>query len=297
MKKKLIVILGPTATGKSDLAVRLAADIGGEIVSADSRQVYRGMDLGTGKITEREMRGIPHHLLSVASPRGQYSVVRYARDARRAITSVYRGNRVPVLVGGTGLYIDAVARGTSVPGVPPDKRLRARLEKQTTAQLLGLLKKKDPGRAKTIDPHNRRRLIRALEIVAALGTVPRIKTPSGGFDALFIGLTLPKERLQKRIGMRLRARLSRGMLGEVRTLHAQGLSWKKLDDFGLEYRYLSRLAQKKITKEETIRKLQTEIWRYAKRQMTWFKRHGDIHWFAPSDYVKIKTLSKKFLTS
>ncbi|GMU74292.1 MAG: tRNA dimethylallyltransferase 2 [Candidatus Campbellbacteria bacterium] len=295
-KPKLIIILGPTATGKSSLAVRLAKAIGGEIVSADSRQVYRGMDLGTGKITQREMHGVPHHLLDVVSPRQQYSVAHFVRDAKKSATSIRKKGFVPIVVGGTGLYIDALARGTSLPEVPPNLRLRAKLEKMPTEKLFMLLKKKDPRRAKNIDPHNRRRLIRALEITARLGVVPRQK-PKSDFEALFIGLTLPKEKLNKKIYARLLSRMRQGMVAEVRKLRAGGLSWKKLEDFGLEYRNIAQYLQKKITKEEVLARLAKDIEHYAKRQMTWFKRHPDIHWFSPSEFSKIKTLSKKFLTS
>lgn len=296
MKSKLIILLGPTATGKSDIAVRLAKTLSGEIISADSRQVYRGMNLGTGKITRREMRGIPHHLLDIASPKSQYSVARYIRDAKKAVTSVLKKNHVPIVVGGTGLYIDALVRGASLPEVPPNQKLRARLEKMPTEKLFLLLKKKDPRRAKTIDRHNRRRLVRALEIVEHLGAVPRQK-PKNNFDALFIGLTLPKEILNKKIHARLLARMQNGMVAEVKKLRKNGVSWKKLEDFGLEYRNIAQYLQKKTTKEEMVMRLSKDIEHYAKRQITWFKRHQDIRWFAPSEFQKIKKLSHEFLTS
>lgn len=295
-KPKLIVILGPTATGKSALAVRLAKHIGGEVISADSRQVYRGMDIGTGKITKKEMRGVPHHLLDVASPKQQYSVARFVRDAKKAAVDIHKKKRIPIIVGGTGLYIDALSRGTSLPEVPPNLNLRAQLEKLTTEKLFALLKKKDSRRAHTIDRHNRRRLIRALEIVELLGKVPPAQTRSD-FETLFIGLTLPQEQLRKKIHRRLSARMSRGMVAEVRKLHKNGVSWKKLEEFGLEYRNIAQYLQKKIPKQEMLLRLTKDIKHYAKRQMTWFKRHPDIHWFSLSDFEKIKVLSKKFLHS
>lgn len=296
MKPKLIVILGPTATGKSSLAVRLAKTVGGEIISADSRQVYRGMNIGTGKITEKEMCGVPHHLLDIASPQSQYSAARFVRDAQKAVATILKRNRVPVVVGGTGLYIDALARGIMLPEVPPNKKLRTRLENITTEKLFTLLKKKDPRRAKTIDRHNRRRLIRALEITNALGKVPHMASKNN-FRTLFIGLSLPQEKLNTKIHTRLLSRMRQGMIAEVQKLHTNGVSWKKLEEFGLEYRNIAHYLQKKVTKEEMLPRLQKDIEHYAKRQMTWFKRHPDIHWLSPNEFVKAKKLSQKFLTS
>ncbi len=296
MKPKLIVILGPTATGKSSLAVRLAKTVGGEIISADSRQVYRGMNTGTGKITKKEMCGVPHHLLDITSPQSQYSAARFVRDGQKAVATILKRNHVPIVVGGTGLYIDALARGIMLPEVPPNKKLRTRLENITTEKLFTLLKKKDPRRAKTIDRHNRRRLIRALEITNALGKVPHMASKNN-FRTLFIGLSLPQEKLNTKIHTRLLSRMRQGMIAEVQKLHTNGVSWKKLEEFGLEYRNIAHYLQKKVTKEEMLPRLQKDIEHYAKRQMTWFKRHPDIHWLSPNEFVKAKKLSQKFLTS
>lgn len=295
MQHKLIVILGPTATGKSDISVRLAKDVNGEIISADSRQVYRGMDIGTGKVTKREMRGIRHFLLDVASPKSQYSVARYIRDAQKASKSILRRGLVPIVVGGTGLYIDAFTRGLSIPEVPPNKKLRLKLEKLSTEKLFELIRKKDPYRAKTIDRHNRRRLIRALEIIETHGKVPKPRKQKNKFDTLYIGITLPKEKLASKINKRLLMRMKIGMIAEVKKLRSQGISWKKLESFGLEYRNIALYLQKKVTKKEMVECLQKDIEHYAKRQMTWFKRHPDILWFSPSEFSKIKKISKKFL--
>lgn len=295
-KPKLIVIVGPTATGKSGVGVLLAKKYNGEIISADSRQVYRSMHIGTGKITKKEMRGVPHHLLDVVSPKQQYSVARFVRDAHEVIGKILKKNRVPIVVGGTGLYIDALARGIVLPEVPPNLNLRAKLEKMTTEKLFTLLKKKDLRRAKNIDRHNRRRLIRALEIIEHSGKVPPPKTQSA-YETLFIGLTLPQEQLYKKIHRRLFARMSRGMVAEVQKLHKNGVSWKELEEFGLEYRNIAQYLQKKTTKKKMLERLQKDIEHYAKRQMTWFKRFSDIHWLSPSEITKAKKLSQKFLTS
>ncbi|MEK7612980.1 MAG: tRNA (adenosine(37)-N6)-dimethylallyltransferase MiaA, partial [Patescibacteria group bacterium] len=167
--KKVLVIVGPTASGKSGLAVRLAKKFKGEIISVDSRQVYKGLDIGTGKITKKEMKGVPHYLLDVANPKKQFSVSQYKKFADKIVRYIVLENRLPIIVGGTGFYIDTLAGKFSLPDVPPNKLLRRKLEKFDTEELFKMLKKKDPARAKTIDRHNKVRLIRALEIVNALG--------------------------------------------------------------------------------------------------------------------------------
>ena len=177
VQQKVLVILGPTAIGKSALAVKLAKRFDGEVISADSRQVYKGLDIGTGKITKKEMGGIPHHLLDVADPKKQFSVSDFVREANHALAMIYHSGRVPIIVGGTGFYIDALTGDVSLPEVPPDKLLRAKLNKLSNEELFEILKKKDPERAETIDRHNKVRLVRALEIIEALGKVP-MWTPS-----------------------------------------------------------------------------------------------------------------------
>lgn len=295
--KKLIVILGPTATGKSDLGVVLAKRFNGEVISADSRQVYKGFDIGSGKITKREMKGIPHHMLDVANPKVRYTVARYAKEGLRAVKSIIKKNKLPIIVGGTGMYIDALVYGTVFPEVKPNVTLRKKLEAMTTQALFALLKKKDIKRAVSIDKNNRRRLIRALEIVEALGKVPPSSKQAPLFDALFIGLTLSPEKLRTRIHTRLEKRLKQGMTREVQKLRAGGLSWKRLDELGLEYRFVSRYLRGLISKQEMVELLEQEITKYAKRQMTWFKRNKDIVWFAPTDTKKVEKKVSAFLKS
>ena len=300
------MIVGPTASGKSALAVGLARRFGGEIVSADSRQVYKGLDIGTGKIMKREMRGVPHHLLDVANPKRQYSVARYVRDARRAIAAIARRGHLPIVCGGTGHYIDALLGVIQIPEVPPDHALRKRLEKKSPPELFAILKKFDPRRAKTIDPHNPRRLIRAVEIAYAdnanrkkrrltqIGKSQTIKE----YDVLWIGLKLSLEKLRHKITIRLFARISEyNMLGEAARLHREGLSWKRMDALGLEYRYLAKHLRGIMTKKEMTEKLETEIWRYAKRQMQWFKRNKEIHWVASASLQHITPLVRSFIRS
>lgn len=281
---KILVVLGPTASGKSALAVKLAKRYNGEIISADSRQVYRGMDIGTGKITKKEMDGTPHYLLDVASPKQKFTVTRYQKLAGKAIKDILKRGKLPIICGGTGLYIDALLYGWKLPEVKPNWKLRSELDKKSTEQLFDQLKKLDPKRAAGIDGRNRRRLVRALEIVIATGesSHSNILQKAGilKYDTLKIGLKLPDEELKKRIKKRLQARIKRGMVREVEKLHAQGLSWNRLDSLGLEYRWISKYLRGEITKLEMIEKLDTEIWRYAKRQMTWFKRDKNIKWIS-----------------
>jgi len=279
-KTKVLVILGPNASGKSALAVNLARRFNGEVISADSRQVYRGLDIGSGKITKREMRCIPHHLLDVADPKRQYSAGAYTKAAQKVIRYVVQKNKLPIFCGGTGFYIDSALGSISLPEIPPNAKLRKQLGKKSAAQLFAILKKLDPRRAREIDRHNPVRLIRAIEIAKALGKVPPLKQASL-YGVLKIGIKLPDTELKRRIHRRLLARMKAGMVAEAKRLHQKGLSWKRMEALGLEYRYLAHYLQGNLTKAEMLEKLEREIWRYAKRQMRWFKRDASIIWLSP----------------
>ena len=305
-KPKLIVILGQTATGKSDFAVEVAKLVRGEIISADSRQVYKGMDLGTGKITKKEMKGVPHHLLDIVSPAKKiFSVSDFQKRAFKKIKEIISKNKTPIICGGTGFYIDSVVNGDIFPEVPPNKNLREELAKKTAPQLFTMLKKLDIDRAKNIDENNKVRLIRAIEIAKALGKVPPIKiSPRSNlgenkFEVLKIGLIFPPEILKERIYRRLLARIKIGMIKEIKDLHEkEKVSWKKLESFGLEYRHVALYLQGKLTKEEMLEKLNSQIWHFAKRQKTWFKRDKNIIWINPSkkaDKAKALKAVDKFL--
>jgi len=327
MKKnqvKLIVVLGPTSSGKSSLAVELAKKFNGEIISVDSRQVYKGMDIGTGKITPDTKnysnfstgqakkkyifthKGIPHYCIDVASPKRQFTVAQYKKKALKAINKIYKKGKIPILCGGTGFYIQTVVEGLIIPRVKPDWKLRGELEKKDTEELFKELKRFDPRRAKNIDAKNRRRLIRALEIVIKTGQpVPPLKfsAPGGpaclagrrasGWDVLYVGVKKSDRELKSLIKERLMRRLSQGMIQEVKKLRKSGISWKRLDDFGLEYRYIARHLQGQLSRDEMVERLQKEIEHYAKRQMTWFKRDKRIHWIR--NYKKSEQLAKRFL--
>ena len=294
LKPKVIVILGQTTTGKSDLAVEIAKKIGGEVISADSRQVYKGLDLGTGKITKKEMRGIPHFLLDVADPKRKFSVAQYKKLADQKIIEIIKRGNVPIICGGTGFYIDAITNGIIFPEVPPNSKLRKILEKKATVELFKILKKLDSARAKKIDKKNKVRLIRAIEIAKALGKVPKTTEVMPPYKFIKIGLCLPTEILKEKIKIRLEKRLKVGMLKEIKDLHKKNLSWKRMQELGLEYRYLSLYLQSKINKSVMIDKLNSEIYHYAKRQMTWFKRDKDILWLNATNKKILSNLLEGF---
>jgi tRNA dimethylallyltransferase len=277
MKSKIIVIVGPTASGKSDLAVKIAKEKNGEIISADSRQVYKGLDIGSGKITKREMRGVPHFLLDIANPKKVFTVADFKRLGQKAIDDILSRGKVPVIVGGTGFYIDALVFDMDIPEVPPNKILREKLEKKTIEELFSKLEKLDSERASEIDSQNKVRLVRALEIVDALGKIPKANKTEK-YDAEWIGIDWSNEVLKERIHTRLLKRIKSGMIKEVENLHAKGLSYKRMESLGLEYRYMARFLKKEITREQMISELETKIWQYAKRQRMWFKRNKDVKW-------------------
>ncbi|MEY4747784.1 MAG: hypothetical protein RLZZ416_833 [Candidatus Parcubacteria bacterium] len=276
-KEKLLVIAGPTSSGKSALAVALARRFGGEIISADSRQVYRGLDVGTGKVTKREMRGVPHYLLDAANPRHTFTAHDFVARAMIAVSDIARRGKLPIIAGGSGFYIDALLGRIVLPDVPANASLRAKLEKKSSEQLLAMLRRKDSRRANVIDRYNKRRLIRALEIAAAVGKSPR-STKRRRFDAFWIGIKMPRDELNKKIHDRLHARMRSGMVAEAKRLHSHGLSYKRMEELGLEYRYLARYLQNRITRAPMMAELDAAIRQYAKRQLTYWKRNRDIAW-------------------
>ncbi|MBI3442545.1 MAG: tRNA (adenosine(37)-N6)-dimethylallyltransferase MiaA [Candidatus Sungbacteria bacterium] len=282
-RQKLIVIVGPTATGKSDFAIRLAKQSNCEIISADSQQVYRGLDIGTAKVPGTWKNGvfmyrnIPHHCIDFVSPRKTYSVAEYQTCANAAIQAIAQRGKVPILVGGTGLWIDAVVYGWRFPHVAPDQKLRTRLEQKTAAELLTLLKKLDSRRAKTIEHKNPRRLIRAIEIARALGAVPKLKNRSP-YDTLMMGLNPALSVLEKRIRNRTKQIIRYGLISEIKKLLASRISKKRIREFGFEYRVGLAYLDGALSKTGLLDRMTAETRRYAKRQMAWFKRKPNIIW-------------------
>lgn len=295
MQARLIAIVGQTATGKSVLGITLARQVQGSIISADSRQVYRDLDIGSGKVSQREQRTVPHFLLDVADPRHTYTVAQYVRAAHRAIQTIHKQGRVPIVVGGTGFWIDVLLRGTNIPAVPPNPRLRRKLTAYRTVELYAKLKHLDPHRAKSIDRHNPVRLIRALEIVLTTKQPVPPQTIKTQYDVLWLGLQQPVQKLRSLIHARLKRRLRAGLVAEVRGLLQHGVSAKRLLDFGLEYRFVTHYLQHDLTREEMLEQLETAIVQYAKRQRTWFGRNPNIHWV--KNARQAVTLTREFLKS
>lgn len=273
---KLVVILGPTACGKSGLGVGLAARYGGEIVSADSRQVYRGMDLGTGKITPEECRGIPHHLLDILEPGAPYSAAQYQRDAYGAIDGILARGKLPFLVGGSGLYLRAVTKGFAFQDISPDSVLRAELSGQSTEALYALICDRTGRELSESERHNRQRLLRTAEKVMGGGGTETEYAPR--YETLLLGVAYPREEMYRRIEIRLADRLAAGMIEEVAGLRLAGVPDAFLEALGLEYRYILRYLTGRIkTKEALTEELGQAIRHFAKRQVSWFQK-DDARW-------------------
>jgi len=292
--KKIIVILGPTSSGKSDIAIRLAKKFNGEIISADSRQVYRSLDIGTGKTTAKEQKGIKHYLIDVASPRTNYNAAKFKKDADKIIEDILKREKMPIICGGTGFWIKSIIDNVQYPEVKPDWVLRDQLRNKSAEELFLMLKKLDKERAKNIDPKNKVRLIRAIEICKSLGKVPEVNRESRikNYEFLQIGIRLPKENLYKNIEKRLRKRFDQGMIEEVRKLHFKDkLSWKKIEGFGLGYFWIPKYLKGEIkSEEELFEKIFQAEKDYAKRQMTWFKKDARIVWL-DNDKIIAKSTS------
>jgi len=303
MKYNLIVILGPTASGKTSLAARLAGNIGAEIISADSRQVYRGMDIGTGKdLAEYVVEGvsIPYHLINIVDPDDEFNVFEYQRRFLNCFKEISSRGIMPMLVGGTGLYIESVLKGYRMPFVPENSKLRKEVETADMETLAKRLLERNPEVHNTTDLKDRGRLIRAIEIaehIYAHGLDESVSMPH--IIPLVIGIRWERSILRRRITERLRERLKNGMVEEVIRLHESGIGWGKLDYFGLEYRYVGLYLQGKINDTDMFQTLATRIHQFAKRQETWFRRMErkgiEIQWFHGADYEEVQTFIKRHI--
>ncbi len=321
LKPKSIYVIGPTASGKSDLAITLAHSFNGEVISCDSRQIYRGMDIGSGKepgkITRSKKRGcatrnayissgIPHYLIDTHHPNTIFSADKFVTRAHRIKKEIIQRKKLPIIAGGTLFWAQGLLEGSVGASVPPNDVLRRKLQKKSTEGLFALLTKKDPDRAESLikrnEINNKIRIIRSLEIIAAHGKVPEPPKPdytSLNKNNLILAITPPQEVLYDRIERRLDRRLDDGMLQEVHNLHFDmGVSWTRLENFGLEYRWCTRYLRGQITESEMHEKLRYDIKHYAKRQLTWIKRweKQGAHIHRIQDEKEALTLAREFLT-
>ena len=276
LQTNLLVILGPTATGKTKLSIQLANKLEGEIISADSRQVYRGMDIGTGKdLDEYKYSGkpIPYHLIDIADPIEEYNVAQFQKDFYKVFSDIKARNKLPILCGGTGFYIKAVLMDFQLPTVGPDKILRQKLETWALEELIQELDNISPGASAKTPVDTKRRVIRSIEVEMNRGKgrseiqnqKSKIKNP------VVLGTVYPREIIRERITLRLNKRLANGMIEEVELLLQNGVTHERLDILGLEYRFISMYLQGKLTRGEMTTQLNTAIHRFAKKQMTFFR--------------------------
>ena len=278
---RLLTVLGPTASGKTRLAVALAERFSGEIISADSRQVFRGMDIGSGKDLH-EYGPIPHHLIDILEAGEEFSVFAFQRLFREAYDDIRSRGRLPILCGGSGMYLDAALRGYCLKEVPPDQQLRAELALKSDRELCGILAALRPELHNKTDLLERQRTIRAIEIARydAVGQIAEQRFPD--LHPLVIGIRLERDEMRRRITERLRTRLESGLIEEVQKLHGCGISWERLDYYGLEYRYVGAFLRGDLNRNDMFQKLNSAIHDFAKRQGNWFRkmeRHGVcIHW-------------------
>jgi tRNA dimethylallyltransferase len=300
----LIAIVGPTGVGKTRLAVVLGNQLGGEIISADSRQIYRGMDIGTAKPTEAERRLAPHHLIDIVAPDAEFTLAQYQEWAYQAIEDVLSRNKVPFLVGGTGLYIRAVLEGFLIPRVKPNLRLRQELrqeaERHGPQALHARLQEVDPEAAANIDPHNVRRVIRALEVHQELkepiSRLQQRRPPP--YRILKIGLTMDRQELYRRIDQRVDSMVERGLLAEVQSLVAEGYGYDLPAMSGLGYQQMGMYLRGEVDLPTAIRKIKSETHRFVRQQYKWFRLDDQtIHWFDMGEEPdeEIKALIADFL--
>ncbi|PIQ77348.1 tRNA (adenosine(37)-N6)-dimethylallyltransferase MiaA [Candidatus Peregrinibacteria bacterium CG11_big_fil_rev_8_21_14_0_20_46_8] len=278
--RPLLVILGPTASGKTGSSIELAQRFNGEIISADSRQVYRHMDIGTAKITEEERAGVPHHLLDVVDPDARFTVSDFKRMAEAAADTILARGKVPILVGGTGLYIDVVTRNFVL--APENPEIRARLQRELDQEgpeaLHARLAEMDPDSAAKFHPNNTRYVVRALEIAMTSGSAKRDEMRPPKYDVLKVGYVWEREKLYERIDARAEKQVEHGLFDETAQLLAMGYSRQLPSMSSLGYRESLEFLDGEITREQALALIQKNCRNYARRQMTWFKRYDDILW-------------------
>jgi len=266
----LLCVIGPTASGKSARAIALAHELDGEVISVDSRQVYRMLDIGTEKTTEEEMEGIPHHLIDVREVEETYSASDFVSDATSRISSIRARGKTPILAGGTHFYFDALLYGLPS-DTPPDPLLRELLEKRETTELLHELRQRDPRRAERLDPNNKRRLVRALEIVERHGQVPARDILTPQFPVEWVVIDPERDELRARIDARLSRALSGGLIEEVESIRSR-VGDERLNELGLEYKIVGEFLRGERAKDTLFPVLSSKVWQYARRQKAWLRR-------------------------
>ena len=269
MNQRIICVIGPTASGKSAAAIALAKERDGEVISVDSRQVYRTLDIGTEKTLPEEMQRIPHHLIDVRDPEEVYTAGDFVQDATRLIREIRARGKTPILAGGTHFYFDALLYGLPEGGVLPE--LRVELEKQSAEALFAQLEVQDPDRAAHIDPKNPRRLIRALELVALHAKVPTRERSTPAYDVEWVVVDVPRDELRARIDVRLERALERGLIEEVRSTRDR-VGDTRLNELGLEYRIVGEYLRGERTEASLLTALSTKLWHYARKQKAWIRR-------------------------
>ena len=292
--RPLVIIAGPTATGKTSASVALARRLNGSIISADSMQVYRGMDIGSAKVTEEEQEGIPHYLIDVADPTENWNVVRFQKEAEAAVAQILEQGRLPFLVGGTGFYIQALLYGIDFTQMESDTEYRASLEEEARTQgpeaLYRRLQETDPASAEAIHPNNVKRIIRALEFAGMSGGMrisdhnrnERQRDPA--YRAVFFVFTMDRQKLYERIDIRVDKMMENGLEDEVRRLKSLGLTSKDVSMQGIGYRQILRSLDGEYPMEEAVRLIKRDSRHFAKRQLTWFRREPEARWINVSEY-------------
>ncbi|MBR5152408.1 MAG: tRNA (adenosine(37)-N6)-dimethylallyltransferase MiaA [Clostridia bacterium] len=294
-KPKIFCVVGPTASGKTAFAIALAEKMQGEVVSCDSMQIYRGMDIGTAKPTKEEMRGIPHHMLDIVSPEENFSVADFVAGATQVIEEILSRGKMPILCGGTGLYVDSILNGISFSEEARDDAYRQELKALADAEgveaVHRILMQADPDAAAEIHPNNVKRVIRALEIIKTSGKTKaefdRDARKESPYDATVYGMYLEREKLYRRIDLRVDMMMQQGLLDEVKELLNQGISMQATAMQAIGYKEFSAYLQGECTLEDAVETVKRESRRYAKRQMTWFRRNPDILWIHPLTDIKL----------
>lgn len=307
---KIVVVLGPTASGKTSLGIQLAKKFNGEVVSVDSRQVYKKMDIATAKPVGRwkkvswggkvyVVEGVPHYMIDIIDPGTDLSLADYKRQAIERIYSILERGKVPFIVGGTGLYIWSIVDNLDIPNIPPNKKLRRGLERKPLSKLVAMLKKLDPEAFKRVDLNNGRRVVRALEVAILSGQsfVEQRKKGEPLFEALQIGISHPREELYARISRRIDEEMYSGLIEETTALLKQKYDWILPSMTGIGYKQIAAYLRGEMTLEQAISDMKRDTRRYARRQMTWFKRDTRIQWVEGGDVATAEKMVKKFLES